>query len=118
MKKVNLIALTVWLFCIFAAFLYFQNNVTMYRKELNEIIARTINGYIIRTKDAKRGFQYVDIIDGKDTLAYFFPAAYTFEKYNIQPLDSVSKKANSAILMFYKPQNGVYEKCCDYEIEY
>lgn len=41
---------------------------------------------------------------------------WEIEKYNIQIGDSVSKEANSKIMVFYKLKSGVYVKYCEYEI--
>lgn len=102
---------------VILALFFFTRKHIDYEDELNSLIAKEVNGSIIALKDKGRGTYYLEI----KTLSGVFeisslPIAWEVEKYNIQVGDSLSKKANSKKMFFYKKKNGIYIKYCDYEI--
>ena len=95
------------------AFLYFRKNYIHHKREINALIGKEINGQINILENKNRGSYNLKIGDYEINS---LPIAYEVEKYNIQLGDSVRKKANSRIMIFYKNKNGVFEKHCEYEI--
>lgn len=109
--------IVLFLISIIFAIIFFRNNYVEYKKEITELIEKEIQGKIKNLKNENRGSYYIEIstLNG-DIKIHSLPIAWEIEKYNIQIGDSVSKEANSKIMSFYKAKNGVFEKCCDYEI--
>jgi hypothetical protein len=83
----------------------------------NTLIRQEIDGVIKSMKDESRGSYFLEIKTGKGLLSiHSLPVAWEVEKYNIQVGDSVSKKANSKTMNFYKSKNGVMTKVCEFEM--
>jgi len=99
------------------AVIVLSKNYFKYRAKTNTLIGQEINGVIKSMKDESRGSYFLEIKTEKELLSiHSLPVAWEVQKYNIQVGDSVSKKANSRIMNFYKLKNGAMEKVCEFEM--
>jgi predicted membrane protein len=107
----------LFLLSIIFAIVFFSNNYVEHKKEIKELIEKEIQGKIQGLKNENRGSYYIEVstLNGNFKI-HSLPIAWEIEEYNIQIGDSISKESNSRIMTFYKAKNGVFEKCCDYEI--
>ena len=112
-SKYIFVLVTIFILIVITAFLFFRKNYLSHKKEIMELISKEIKGEISDLKNENRGSYYIKI---KNYKIHSLPIAFEIEKYNIQVGDSVSKKANSNIMTFYKNNNGTFKKCCDYKI--
>lgn len=98
---------------------YFKNNEIESKANLKRIVGEEVNGIIQESEENNRGFKSFTIRDNhtKSKRKLNLHITWFYEENNIQVNDSVSKTANSKIITFYKLKNGVYEECCEYEIE-
>ena len=91
---------------------------TLYRQFSEEIDyeSRQINGTILKLDSVGRGQYRVTIkqFDKPDTLEYTLHLSRLIEKYNIQPNDSITKRAKTYDATFYKKKDNKYIKCCEY----
>ncbi len=85
-------------------------------EKLKALSARELHGVVIKSQKKTRGLHYIEFRAGDTTLQYILTPSWFFEDNAINANDSVSKVANSGTMTFYKLKNGVYNKCCDYEI--
>lgn len=97
---------------------FFWKGEKKFDKMTLEFTNKKINGIISKSNEKNRGFHLLEIYDktNNSTLSYSLPKSWFFKENKIQVGDSVSKEANSKIMIFYKNKNGTFEKCCEYEI--
>lgn len=98
--------------------IYFWKGENKFDKMVSEFTNKKIDGIVSFSKEGSRGFHLIEIADkiSDSTLKYNVPKSWFFKENGIKIGDSVSKESNSKTMTFYKAKNGVFEKCCDYEI--
>lgn len=102
---------------VIVAVIYFTTNYKKFKSEISILISQEINGIIKSMKDENRGSYFLEIQTTKEDLKiHSLPIAWEVKKFNIQIGDSVSKEANSKIMIFYKLKNGVSQKLCEFEM--
>ncbi len=120
MKKSKLIYLPLLIPFIGGIFwcIYFIEGGNKFDKMVLQFTSKKIEGRISYSKKGTRGFHILEISDrlSNSTLKYNLPKSWFFKENNILNEDSVSKKSNTPVMTIYKLKNGIYEKCCDYEI--
>ena len=118
-KKYNYILIIGFTTIVVTLIVFFTVNASKYDDKLEALQKSEFNGLIKDTKKETRGFYYIMIKDNisKTFLKYSLPSDWFFLENKIQSGDSVSKNANSKMITFYKLKNGVFEKCCDYEVK-
>jgi hypothetical protein len=101
-----------------AGALYFTFKYIDYQVELKKIRERAISGIILESKKEYRGFHTIVIKDNvsHSTLTYMLPNSFFFNENHIQANDSANKNAVSELMVFYKFKQGIYAKCCEYEV--
>jgi len=91
---------------------------TAYQKELKEIQLKKFAGKIIELND--RGGLCVITINDKvsnmDLKCDLDAKSGFFDENQIGVGDSLSKEANNSHLTFYKPYQGKFVKCCEFNI--
>jgi predicted membrane protein len=116
--KYTIMMITVFVSIIIAGVVYFSKNHIRYKDELKVLVTREIKGTIIALKDERRGSYYIAIQCTEDTIKqHSLQIGWEIKEYHIQIGDSISKEANSNIMLFYKLKDSIYEKRCEYEIE-
>ena len=107
----------LFLISIILGITFFRKNYLKHKDVIAELINKEVKGKIKSLRNENRGSYYVEIstLNGEIKL-HSLPIAWEIETYHIQIGDSVSKEANSKIMTFYKVENGVYRRCCGYEI--
>ena len=78
----------------------------------------SLKGEVTSVEAIKRGQQRIRVIDKitKKELIYDFPGSFPIEKYQIKAKDSISKDANSRIIVFHSyKEKGIYEKGFSYD---
>ena len=120
MKKSKMIYLPLLLPLLGVIFwsIYFSKGENKFEEMVSQFTNKKIDGIVLYSKEGTRGFFLIEIADklSDSTLKYNVPKSWFFKENDIKIGDSVSKKSNSKIMTFYKVKNGVFEKCCDYEI--
>lgn len=99
---------------VLSATIFFIHKWLSYKNDLIEFQKKEAYGKIVRLKDLTRGIYAIEL-SSKIHLPNL-RIGWEIEKYNIQVGDSVSKEANSKMMIFYKFENGVYKKYYEYEI--
>jgi predicted membrane protein len=95
------------------AFFYFRKNHLYHKREISDLVSKELNGQINILENRNRGSYNLQIGNYKINS---LPIAFEVEKYKIKLGDSISKEANSHIMIFYRNKNGTLEKYCEYEI--
>ncbi len=118
-KKYNYILIIGFTAIVVTLIVFFTINAIKYDHMLETLQNSEFNGLIKDSKKEPRDFYYIMIKDNisKTCLKYSLPTSWFFLVNKIQIGDSVSKNANSKMITFYKLKNGVFEKCCDYEVK-
>jgi hypothetical protein len=94
-----------------------SKNYFKYKAAADALVGLEINGVIQSLKDEGRGSYFLEIKTEKELLKiHSLPVAWEVKNYNIQIGDSVSKKANSRVMIFYKLKDGTMKKACTFEI--
>ncbi len=86
------------------------------KEKIKDFIEKEVKGRIISLKDINRGRYEISIKTFNDTINQSLGIAWHIEKYNIQVGDSVSKEANSRIMIFYRTKGGKFKEYLKYEI--
>lgn len=111
--KYIIILIAILLIWVIFSFSFFRKNYLHQKREIKRLKSQKINGQINILENKNRGSYNLQIGNYKINS---LPIAYEVDKYNIQLGDSVSKEANSTLMIFYKNKNGSFEKYCEYEI--
>jgi len=115
--KYIILIIVIFISIVIGAVVFFTRNYLSHKDELNSMIPKEIKGRIVALKDENRGSYYLEIETLKEThKIHSLPIAWEIKEYNIQVGDSISKEANSRMMLFYKLKNGIYEKCCEFEM--
>jgi hypothetical protein len=116
--KYSILLTVLFSVIILGGIVYFTRNHFEYQNELYAITKKNINGIIVKSKTEDRGFHYIEIndVNTNSKLCYLLPQSWFFKENTIQINDSVSKSAGNMVMMFYNLKNGVYKKCCDFDI--
>jgi hypothetical protein len=115
-KYIVLIVL-VFISVVIGSVVFFTRNYLNNKEELSFLVGKEIKGRVVALNDENRGSYYIEIKTREETYKiHSLPIAWEIKEYNIQVGDSISKEANSKTITFYKVKNGVYEKCCDFEM--
>jgi hypothetical protein len=81
---------------------------------------RELSGVLVAVKDIHRGSSSVTIKQHPtgELLEYNLEISKFLRENGIRERDSISKNANSGIIIFYKAdERGVYAKCCELEYD-
>ena len=82
-------------------------------------MSRQLNGILVEVKDIRHGTSTLTIKQHQtgELFEYDLQIGKFIRENNIRERDSISKEANSGIVIFYKAdEDGVYAKCC--EVQY
>lgn len=111
--------LGILLFCtlLILTFADLAKKMIEHKKRIDFLISREINGIITDSKDESRGSAYLEVKTENDTYQmHSLPLSRRIKINNIQLGDSISKEANSNIMIFYKRKNGEFLECFKYEM--
>lgn len=115
--KYIILMVCVFVSIIVIAFLFFRKNYIKYNDEIKVLITKEIKGTIKDFNNESRGSYYIEIKTEKENFKiHSLPIAWEIKEYGIQIGDNVSKEENSKTITFYKLQNGVYKKICDFNL--
>ena len=93
---------------------YFIFKRLSWSNELKMLYREKIHGKIVDIKDLTKG-TYSIKLSSKTQLPDLL-LGWEIKKYSIQIGDSLSKESNSNVIRFYKIEEGVWKKTCEYEI--
>jgi len=115
----NIVLASLFILIVSSIFIYFIRNYFEYQEWLKKVKINEIKGIIIDSKKEERCCYYIKINDliTKTKIDYSLSGDFFFIDNKIKVGDSVYKKPNSKIMIFYKPNLHGYEKCCEYELE-
>ncbi len=116
-KKYIVLLIVIYVSIFISGIVFFTRKYLEHKEKIKIFIGKEVKGRIIALKDAGRGDYYIEIKTLKDTFKiHGLPIAWHIENYNIQVGDSVSKEANSRIMIFYRTKGGKIKEYLKYEI--
>lgn len=108
--------IVIYVSIFISGIVFFTRKYLEHKEKIKIFIGKEVKGRIIALKDINRGSYIISIKTFNDTINQSLGIAWHIEKYNIQVGDSVSKEANSRIMIFYRTKGGKFKEYLKYEI--
>lgn len=94
-----------------------MNKLSKHIDEMHFLIKTEIKGTILVLKNEQRGSYYIEIKSKNiNHKIHSLPIAWEVDEYDIKVGDSISKEADSRMMFFYKTNNGINRKYCEFKI--
>ncbi|GIV44992.1 MAG: hypothetical protein KatS3mg035_2115 [Bacteroidia bacterium] len=115
-KKYIVLLIVIYVSIFISGIVFFTRKYLEYKEEIKVFIGKEVKGRIIALKDEGRGHYEISIKTFNDTINQSLGIAWHIENYDIQVGDSVSKEANSRIMIFYRTKGETFKEYLKYEI--